>query len=290
MMAEDSIPVSVIEGLISDYEGMLRAIHGGKPLRTEWEDTLAAIDRRTPTGKLKYWKTVAIYCALDYEERHGRRTADAIEASDAARKLLTREPIAVELSTGDSVHVTGRSFAALLQIAAHSQRIRMLTADLESVGDQFESAMRSRQRRSWAGRWRMRRRARRLADLYMRIATELLRHRERLYAHATTQSGAAAKSNEAPGWWIDLTPEDDALILVALHRAGVGRYAELGDPPDRGKNGGTATEDFGWAGLLASWGIKTKVESAALFDRDLGQVAAEMRVTTVSRVSDELSE
>src|SRR5690606_31229097 len=105
------------------------------------------------------------------------------------------------------------------------------------------------------------------------------RHRERLYAHATTADGAAAKPDEpAPEWWKEATTRDDARVLAALYEAGPLRYNQMGPPPEqRGK--GPKGEDWGWSGLLASWGVRKKVDPAAMYDTDLGQVIAEMRVS-----------
>lgn len=273
-MATDGVSREALEGLISDYEGALRASCGKEGLPDEWQANLLSISRDTPSGLLKYWKWLAIYSEMRHRERAQARAVDAGEAQEAARALLTRTPERVRLASGRTVLVTGRSYAAMMELAAHQNRIELLRRDLNYIGARYQTAL-SGQRR-WRG---ARREARRMEALYRRTATEMMRHRERLYANAMTPSGAAARIDEpAPAWWTEATLEDDSQILVALYKVGPLRYAQMGPAPEV-KREREPKENWGYAGLLASWGVRKKVEPAAMFDADFGQVLAEARVS-----------
>lgn len=280
MEAAAGVSREVLEGLVSDYERALRAVCGEKGLPPEWENRLQQISRDTPMGLLKTFKWLAIYSELHHERRQKVREVDAVTAQDAARALLRREPVVVTLASGRRVQVTGRSYAAMLELAAHHNRIRLLALDQEALAARYEGVLQAGWRggvRAWL---RSRRRARALERRYLRVASEIARHRERIYAHALTPSGAAARPEDpAPVWWTESTAEDDARILVALYEVGPVRANGMGDPPERRARGESKGEDWGWSGLLASWGVRTKVSAAEMYDRDLGQVLTEMRVS-----------
>jgi hypothetical protein len=101
--------------------------------------------------------------------------------------------------------------------------------------------------------------------------------RRAIYAHAFTPTGAPARSlDDAPAWWVEVGPAEDAALIVACWEAGPGRYARLGEPPAPKKKKETKddVDEFGWASLFASIERQQKVAPAELYDRDLWQLLA----------------
>lgn len=268
----------VLEGLVSDYERALRAVSGEKGLPEAWEERLRSISRDTPMGLLKTFKWLAIYSELHHERREKRREVDAVAAQDAARAILRREPVRVELG-GRVVEVTSRSYAAMAEIAAHASQIRLLEEDLHRVAV-LQSECLETMDGARRGRGGLRRRLASLTDIELRLQSEILAHRCAIYAHALTPSGAPARSlEEAPSWWREIDPRWDAALLLGLFEVGVGRYQKLGPvpEPERERRGNAAPEDFGWGSLFASVERQQKLEPAVLFDRDLYQVLTWLR-------------
>lgn len=229
-----------------------------------------------------------------YLSRSERRTAPrSTEPTTALDQLMRRTPVVTSIC-GRRVEVTGRSYSALTELAAHSVRRDLLTEDaarLAELAVELRAALRGRIR----GRGRLRRRLRHVEALHRRTLTEREHHRRAIYAHALTPHGGPARDNaaEAPAWWREIGPVDESLLLRALHEAGPGRYHELGEPPrpQRGREASRQpTEDFGLATLLAAWGVRLKVRPAGLYDVDLGQLLAEMRAANPAVAGAELEE
>lgn len=202
------------------------------------------------------------------------------EVEEAARQMLMREPVRVEVAPGVVADVTGRSYAALLRMAEHDLRIRLLRTDLEAAAESFglwqaraEAGVRGE--RSFA-----RRQMRRLQAVHRAIALEMHAHRQMLYAHALTPDGAPARGPEdAPEWWEQIDERADARLLAALFEVTIGRYRKLGDPP-KPKHQHKAAEEFGYASLLAAFDRRARVEPATFYNRDLVQALTWMRAAS----------
>ncbi len=272
----DAVSRDELIRLCEQYEGSLRRAHD--PFPKEWDEALSSLPVETALGALKRFGQLKHYSSVLYARTEERPAVEAERAQAAARKLLQREPIRVTLANGRTIRITSRSLAAMAQIAAHQSRIRLLDAELSHIADLFHVTTAALKHERWRRRSRLRRRARRLQELYRRLHQEIYRHRAMLYAHVSTASGAAAREGEPlPEWWDEVAPEDEAKILMALYAVGPMRYAELGPPPER--KGPKSPEDWGYEGLLASWGIRKNVDPAEMFDRDLAQIMAEIRTS-----------
>lgn len=277
---EDVVALEEAEGWCSQYESVLRNSFGEeRKLPEEWEAMLKKYPPTTVRRAITRFALLKHFTLLRQAgSSGGAQTPEREEAREAARQLLTREPVRVRLGNGRSVKVTSRSLSAMVQISAHESRIRMLQVELDHVADLFRVTRGQAGSSPWRERGRLRRRLRRIQDLHHRLFQEMYLHRERLYAHAFTETGAGAKDDEpAPSWWTETTATDDARLLAALYEAGPLRYAKLGDPPRRNEKGRSGAENFGYEGLLVSWGIRKKIPPAAMMDQDLAQALTEMR-------------
>lgn len=265
--------------LCDQYEGTLRASFataGGLP--AEWEAALARAPADSAPRALSRFGLLKHYYLLRQTELE-RPEAKPEEAEEAVRQLLRREPIRVDLG-GRVAMVTGRSYAALYEIAAHDAEIHGLEADLEvcarlAAAAEAELAAAPGWRRAGS----LRRRARKLRRIHAWLYRELRTQRRWLYAHALTASGAPARSiDEAPAWLEEIDRTADALLLAAVIAAGHARYKQLGDPPPQKESGERPKgEDFGWASLFASVERQQKLPSGVLYDMDLFQLRAWLR-------------
>lgn len=259
------------------HERVLRWQYEGDALPADWEAELARFPADDLDRALSRLAALKHFYRLD-DARRNPKAASPEDAEAAARQLLTREPVRVEL--GDVVaSVTARSYAAMAAIARHDARIRELDADLRRASQLHAITAAELRALPWyaRGRGRLRRRLRRLTELHDRLFLELAAHRQMLYAHALTPDGAPATSpDQAPEWWTRVDPAWDAALIAALMEAGPGRYAKLGPAPDRKrkKDGG---ESFGWASLFASVERSHKLAAAELYDRDLYQLLTWLR-------------
>lgn len=268
-----------------------------RQLPPEWESRLAALPPVNLSKALQRYALIKHFYMVRSEglaKRSGPATEDAMLA---AYRLLRRDPIPVDLGER-TVWVTDRSLAALVEIARHESRVRHLWSQVEDVreakleasrkiaeGPPLSKADRGTRREIRRYRNRIRKKVDWLFDLEERMLAELQLHRQAMYAHIFTESGAPAKSiDEAPEWWTEITPTGDGLILEAVNRAGAGLYDELGPPPqepkdpdDKGK--WELLEDFGWITAVTRWGIKVPVTPAEYIDRPLGQAATMFRLS-----------
>lgn len=284
-MSGDTITLGVAERWCHEYERALRASFASEEnptgrLPSEWEERLASPELSSTTLRsalLRYGQLCRWYGERS-ATRVQKKTQAPAEAMEAAREILAREPVIVTLA-GHRVKVTSRSYAAMAEISAHELRIRSLTEDINWIARCFAVAQKQRRRS----------RARRLQELHRRLYGELLAHRRALYAHALTSHGGRAQdpASEAPTWWHELTPEDDARLLLALLEAGPARYARLGQPPPVKKETKKG-EDFGFVSLLATWEKTLKLRPAALYDEDLALTLVSIRasVTTLDDLED----
>lgn len=263
--------------LCRQYEGTLRASFAPGEIPPEWEAELAKIPAETAlraVGRFALLKHYYLVRARQLEQPE----VEPADAEEAARQLLRREPVEVDLR-GRTVGVTSRSYAAMCQIAMHHTRIRLLDVDLARAGALYaetEAKLRARSRRR---RGHLRKRLQRLQELHRRLFLELQIQRRALYAHAFTAHGGPARSlEEAPSWWTEVDPAADVLLLTALMAAGPGRYARLGAPSSsRGRKAGGEEDAFGWHSLFASIERQQRIEPASLYDRDLYQLLTWVR-------------
>lgn len=250
-----------------------------------WEEDLARHPGDTAMSML--YRVVVLKSF--FRERHAEREAKAEPTEDAqtaARKLLQREPVRVELD--DVVaHVTARSYTAMQAIAAHDLRIRELGIDLRRAAELHALTRAELGGLRWyERRGHLRRRLKRLSALHTALYVEVQAHRQMLYAHAMTPDGAPASSpEEAPEWWTRVDAAWDAALLSALMEAGPGRYARLGPPPKR-EGGKKSGESFGYASLFAGVERDQKIEAASLYDRDLFQTLTWLRAGAPPEIED----
>ena len=283
----EALPLAVLDRAIQENESALRGSFGEQGLPGAWDSDLAALPRDTPIQKLVLFARLKHYYWLRYEQLQGaqeKRATSTADAQAAVRQLLRREPVTTTLA-GRRVQVTGRSYNALAEIAAHHLRALELHTAVEHVEQAFVESLR---RHTWP--LRRRRVKRRLAFLrraHARLFGELLAHRRALYAHALTPTGAPAtdvrEGHPAP-WWRETTVEDDARLLLALVEVGPARYERVGEGPARKGDGESPfMEDFGFHSLLTWLEGKRQIEPAALYDQDVGQVLASLRAGTLAQ-------
>lgn len=277
--ATDAVTLDRLREICETHERVLRWQYPEGALPTEWEEELARWPADTVDSALERLGALKHFYRLDHARRNPEASPE--EAEEAARQLLRREPVRVEL--GDVVaYVTARSYAAMYEIARHDVRIRELTLEAQRAARLFaetEAALARASRLRLRRRGQLRRRLQKLRELHERLYLELQAHRQMLYAHALTPDGAPAKAPEdAPSWWVRIDPVWDAALFAALQEAGPGRYARLGPPkPTKRKQKGGDGESLGWASFFASIERQQKIEPAELYDRDLYQLLTWVR-------------
>lgn len=196
------------------------------------------------------------------------------EKLEAAHQLLTRAPEEVTLDGGRVVTVTGRSYQALHEIARHSLRLQELEHDLRRCARLEEETLAAVMTSPDRGtRARARRRFRRTAEAHSLAMEEIALHRQSVYAHVFTESGAPATSiDHAPTWWEEITPQDDRRLMAAVWGVGAGRFQKLGPAPSSGETSEEPRgERFGWHSHFAQLERQMKLEPATLRNRDLYQ-------------------
>ncbi len=224
--------------------------------------------------------TLARYTYLSHIYRvrgEGLTQKDQSDAEDIVGKMVRRVPVTVQL-TNRLVTVTGRSYNAMMEIARHSLRLQEIEAEAARLSDLVDVCIQRGKHTDRHIRRMARKRLGWLTRLHRRLMLETRLHRQALYAHALTDSGAPAKRIEdAPSWWVEMTPEDDGLLLSGMFKVGHERLAELhelvkkqDDEPEReGKS-----QTFGWHTLFTSLERSSKVSPADYYDRDLFQLTA----------------
>ncbi len=237
-----------------EWESSLRSLFGeSRELPPAWEEELAKYPATALKSALFRWAQLRHFYQLRQQEK-SRPKAPPKETLETVRDLLTRKPVRLTLSSGRQVQITSRSYAAMAEIATHSQTIRDLERALATVSEDMG------------------------AEAVRRVQYELLLHRRAIWAHLLTPSGAPAESvDDCPEWWREITPRDDAAMLAAALEVGAGRYAKLPEPPapKKGKpKGEDFAEDFGWGSLFACVERELKLPPATLYDRDLYQLLA----------------
>jgi hypothetical protein len=236
---------------------------------------LESADPSTEGGAIERLVTLRIA----YREWYARESGQMRESDDAEGlmlQLIDRTPVRVRISSGRVVEITGRSVAALIQLSGQEARLALLQVKIEEVRARYQRALRHARkapsgnlRRGW------RTYAETVQAAYTELHTALLRHRERLCAHLATPDGAPARLEDpAPEWWRELTPEDDALLILACHHAGPERISRASQALAKKQGGGGAPLAF--HRLLGAYARALRVQPAALMSKDFGQIWAEV--------------
>jgi len=275
----DPLPLSLLREWTEREEALLRAqFPDGLP--DEWEAELSSHDSSTGSGALRRY--VAVKRLFHDQFRHESQRDDAAE--QAARQIMRREPVRVELG-GAEREVRGRSYAAYQELAQHQLAIDLLRGQIDDLQAEYAglvtvhdavASLEFRRRREIRGAMQD------IIDALARARSEVLRHRERIYAHACRpDAGPAPADEQAPEWWLDATEADDARLIVALWEAGQGRYRQLGPAPKAKSKGAKRLEEMGFASLFASIEKDRGLEPASLYDRDLFQALTAARAGAV---------
>ena len=287
----DTVSLADVQHWCEREERVLRLQYKTSPtdpgtLPVEWELGLRN-RRRQPTtmsGALSRWAYLSHLYRVR-SENLSKGTSDE-DVQDTLRQMLKREPVMVPLSIGDTP-VTARSYTAMLEIARHSLKLRELESEVMRQNALEERILdRLSRKPPRTIRRKLNRRLQWLYQVHRRLIWESRLHRQAIYAHAFTVSGAPALSlAEAPEWWDRVTPEDDAILLRAMFDVGVERFNKLPEKPDNDNR--PPKESFGWHSLFASVERSQKLKPAELYDRDLFQLLAWLRVSDVD-LEDEL--
>lgn len=275
--APDPVTLDWLVGRCEQLERILRLQYEDGVLPEAWETELASMKPLDATGSALQAKS---YLEHLYRVRwEGLNPAAPTDGSseEAARALLRREPVVVELA-GRSVEVTGRSYSAMMEIAAHDLRVKELDEVIERaafLANRVTVALRATSVVRWGRRRSLKRRLRRVTDVHTRLYTERELHRAMIYAHALTRTGGPAASvDDAPAWWRETGPLDDAQLVGALFLAGPARLTELPDPK---KPKDRADDGFGFASLFTWFEKKAGIPVARGWDTDLGQIITDVR-------------
>ena len=280
----DVVTLDLVQQWCAKEERILRLQYRTSPddpgvLPAEWEMGLRHRGRQTISmhGALSRWA----YLLHLWRLRSGNLTTVKTEdAQDTVRRLLQRTPILVELPS-KTVHVTARSYNAMLEIARHSLRLQEIDVDMRRISEMERQVIEQmvRQGQDTPRQIKRRKRIRWLYGIHRKLLLESRLHRQAIYAHAFTDSGAPAEElGDAPEWWNELTPEDDMVLLQTMFAVGHGRLNQVPERPQKDDEA-KQTEDWGWHGLFTSMERQAKVEPASYYNRDLFQLVAWLRTS-----------
>lgn len=273
---EFPLTVERIQQWVDTREQLLRVQQKDRSLDPESEAFKSRLDLTTSSGLWRWYKHL-VGLGFVQTERYAKRTSDEKkEATLASLRLRTREPVHVDVA-GRLVAVTGRSRNAMIGMARHELARRQVVHELNDIAQDFAET-----ERKLSGRWRhrgpLRRRLRNLSRLHALAYWKLRLHTRWILAHMLTESGAPARSaSEAPDWWEDVSPVDEAIITTALFEVGPLRYAKLGPEPepDPASKKWKRAEEFGADTLFASIeGDVGLTPIASADDRDYFQMIA----------------
>lgn len=270
-------------------ERILRLQYPDGELPLEWEAELKTLERQDTTSQLQRWAFLKHLWRV-WNQRLQPVGQDKVDRDVSARQLLRREPVVVWLNE-HRVEVTGRSYSAMAEIAVHDMTVKALREDLTHIAAlvaDLRTRMAATEPYKIAARNKLRRRLKRLSSLFQRAYTERELHRCAIYAHALTPDGAPAEDpGDAPAWWREMRPEDDAALLMALLEAGPVRYARLGrQPQPREERTNDFIEDLGYASLFSAFEQRSKLMPGELYDRDLAQLLTAIRASATEFASD----
>lgn len=262
------------------------------------EDELAIAQHKgesgTPentTDALRLWKYLGWCFMRRWDGWQKIPGANSEEAQEAASDLLAATPVRVDLANGRTADVSERSLTCLRKMGGHELRIRYLESAMDDAAALFARVHEQQEKCGVRRRMRLRRRLGRIEELHRSLYAELQAQRRQFYRHGFTPHGGPAEPLEnAPPFWRELTAADHGKLIVAWMEAGPLRYARMGKPPESKHKAQEIAEHFGILTVLTSWGIRTKVEPAAMLNRRLGAVLAEIRVSAPPSLEEELEE
>lgn len=274
----DEMPLDYVRERCEKIEKVLRLQFKPNPLPGPMQQQLATCPADgSPEDLVERWVTLAHLLRCERDNLHGHGTGrDDEDTEEAVRKLLQREPIRIDVAD-HRLEVTGRSYAAMIEMARHEIRIDELREDAARAAELREELEERIAATDGAEQRACRRRLKRVGRVHRAILQEVRLHRRALYAHATTEDGSPAENlEEAPAFWDQIGPREHLALLTALFKAGPGRLDRLGkSPPSEG--GRDFREDWGFKSMIAAFEGDMKIDPASYFDRDLGQLITWMR-------------
>lgn len=254
-------------------ERLLRLQHAGR-LPPGVDEDLVGLGADTLEGAVDR----LVVLRVGYREWYARQIgslADAARAETITIQLLNREPVRARIRSGRVVEITGRSVAALIELAAHEARLALLQQPITEARARYGAALRRAREAPGSLREGYRLYAEKALAAYTELTTAVLRHRERLCAHLMTPNGAPARLEDpAPEWWRELTSDDDALLIRACNMVGPERLAEASEA--LGKKRGGGGEPLTFNKILGAYAKGLRVRPASLLSQDFGQLWAEV--------------
>jgi hypothetical protein len=259
-----------IRNMCVQRERILRIQFEDERFSDEDEQVLASLSVDDPDQAfLRFKHLCGLWFLWEKGYRGGAATA---EDRDAARWLmLSREPVRIRIA-GRVVPVTSRSRAAMIRMHRHEAARAICEEKLQLI-ERRQAETGAAARAGTLGVWRALGRRRRLRALAARWEQEWQVHFRGILANALTADGRAALPDEAPEWWDQVTPEDEARILVALFEAGPGRMVRGRKPAPRGGDPKKKRDqEMTFGALLRYWEPKLKLPPMGLEDTDLAQL------------------
>ena len=253
-----------VRAALEKRERILRIQYDDEMLPEDDEAALKHLPAETDDGAWeRYLYIVGCWHAW---ERGYRKRSD--EGDLASRMLLDREPVPVRVA-GRFLRVTSRSRAANIRIARHERTRRFLTEKIHHLTERI--AHLDGQRKAGEVGWvRWRKDKGRLLKLTTKCEREFEHHTRGILANCLTENGRAALPEEAPEWWDQVTPEDEARLFWALMESGPLRFEKYTKSRKRAPKTGK-DEDWGMDALLRAWEGRLRLPMMALDDVDLAQ-------------------
>lgn len=258
-----------IRQMCTKRERLLRIQYEDEKFADEDEQILASLSVDHPDQAFqRYQYLIGLWHA--WEKGYHRAGVTRAEERDAVRWLmLSREPVRIRI-TGRIVSVTSRSRAAMIRLHRHEAVRSHAEEKLQLIEQRIEDTA-AAARAGQLGLWRALGRRRRLRALATRWEREWELHFRGVLANSLSPDGRAALPEEAPEWWDQVTPEDEARLLVALFEVGPSRM-QRGQKPHAAKPDAKKHEPLTFGSLLRYWEPKLRLPPMALEDTDLAQL------------------